>query len=548
MPTGIEPIDSALGGLEAGRVHVLYGEPETGKTTLGLRFAVEGLGRGETCLLVVRHDPEQAVVGMSAFGYDCAADLRSGRLVLLEYQTDIVDRLAHVEGIKPLLDELGRLLGDMRPDRVVFDTADFVFSIQYGYGTPLQISSFTNWLTSSGATSLLLVDERMATRVVQPFRVHATTVLHAMVRRVEGQTEYHLVFEKGSVKAPTRRLGLGASGFVTLEIYDAKARTRSLPPARHHYTARDRTGQLTTPDDAARMVAEAAASVEAESPAAAEAPAAAPSPPRTAGRSGRPRVLVVDEDPVACRLVARALSPECDLTVEADGIAGLARIGSFDPDLVLLEINLPLVDGFAICRQIREASSVPVVIVAGTHVSAADRVRSAEAGADHFLTKPFSLRELAVRARQLVARYRGQPVPTGSGLGELPADPLVGYDEFLERLVRYAGGEAGVLVGCRIPAKEAAATSQVLDVVRGELRPEDLMAYEPDEHNVVALVSPEGAEELTTQLARKVREQTGQEVVFWAAPVSKGSAVRVLTEQFERQHLDVADPQTEARS
>src|SRR5687768_5267900 len=96
VPTGVEPIDSAIGGLEPGRAHLLYGEAETGKTTVGLRFLVEGLRREETCLLVVRYDAEQAVAGMAAFGYDCAADLRSGRLVVFEYASDLVDRLAHV--------------------------------------------------------------------------------------------------------------------------------------------------------------------------------------------------------------------------------------------------------------------------------------------------------------------------------------------------------------------------------------------------------------------------------------------------------------------
>ena len=106
--------------------------------------AIEGLRRGETCLLVVRYDAEEAIVGMTAFGYDPMPDLRSGRLLVYEYATDLVDRLAHVEGVGPLVDELGWMLGGAKPARVVFDTADFVFSIQLGYGTPLQISALTS--------------------------------------------------------------------------------------------------------------------------------------------------------------------------------------------------------------------------------------------------------------------------------------------------------------------------------------------------------------------------------------------------------------------
>jgi CheY-like chemotaxis protein len=173
--------------------------------------------------------------------------------------------------------------------------------------------------------------------------------------------------------------------------------------------------------------------------------------------------------------------------------------------------------------------------VTRTHVAAADRIRSAEAGADHLLVKPFSLRELAVRARQLVARYRGRPVPAGGGLGELPGDPLVTYDEFVERLLLSSGGAARALVGCRLAAREAVETGRVVDIVRCELRPEDVMAYEPDERHLVALVSPEAAEELAGHLSRRVRELAGADLTFWVAPVAKGAAVRVLTEQFERE-------------
>lgn len=551
VPTGVEPIDSALGGFEAGRAHVLYGEAETGKTSIGLRFLVEGLHRGETGLLVVRYPAEQAVAAMADLGYDCGGDLHAGRLVLYEYTSDIVDRLAHVDGLLPVLDELTWLLSDIRPQRIVFDTADFVFSIQFGYGYPLQISAFTNWLAHTGAASLLLVDERMPDRVVQSFRVHGASVIHATTRRFDERLEYHLAFEKSAIKAPSRRIRLDEGAFSTLEIYDARARTLPLPAApRRHYEARDRTGQLTMPDEAGRIVAEAAASSDAIAPESSPAPAAAPAPaappPRAQTRTGRPRVLVIDEDRVTCRLVARALAGDYEIAVEADGISGLARLGSFDPDLVVLEINLPIVDGFGVCRQIRETSPVPVLVVTRTHVTQSDRVRSAEVGADHFLPKPFALKELAVRAKQLIARYRNEPIPTGAGFGELPSDPLVSYDEFVEGLLLRSSGPMQTLVGYRFPVTESSVTARIIDVVRGELPPDARLAYEPDERQLVALVAAEGAAETARHLAARIREELGVEAEFWVAPIAKGSAVRVLTEQFERDRRTAAGAGLEA--
>jgi DNA-binding response OmpR family regulator/KaiC/GvpD/RAD55 family RecA-like ATPase len=534
--TGVQPIDDALGGLERGRAHVLYGDAETGKSSMAMRFLVEGLRRGESCALVVRYDGSSAVAAMATFGYDCADDLRGGRLVILEFADDIVDRLAHVDDLQPILDELGRFWNDTRPMRIVFDTADFVFSIRFGYGYPLQISALTAWLSQTGAASLLLVDERMADRVVQSFRANAATVMHALTRRTDDGLEYHLAFEKSAVKAPSRRVGLAVGEFSTLEVYDARARTLPLPGSPRRRQAGDRTGQLTIPEDAARIVNEAVSSADLPLPTLSVPPIA-----KTPQRAGRPRVLVVDEERVACQLVGRALAPEFDIAVEPDGIAGLARLATFDPDLVLLETQLPLVDGFTICRQIREASSVPIVMVSRTHTSPEDRVRSAEAGADHLLVKPFGLRELAVRARQLVARFRGRPIPSGSALGELPADPLVTYDQFVERLVLNASGPPRALVGFRVEPTTAFETGLVVDLVRADLRPEDVMTYEPEERQLVASVPPELAEEVARRLERKIRELTAVEASFWVAAVPKGTAVRVLEEQFERDRRRARD-------
>lgn len=534
LTTGVEPIDSAIGGLETGRAHVLYGDGETGKTTMALRFVVEGLGRGETCAVVTRHTGSSIAASLSALGYDGDA-LKTGRLLVFEFMTDIVDRLAHVDELLPLLDELGRLFGAARPQRIVFDTADFIFSIRYGYGFPLQISTFMSWLGQTGAASLLVVEERTSDRIVQSFRANASTVLHTMARRFEDRAEYHIAFEKGLRRAPSRRIALGRTGFSTIEIYDAKARTLQLPPSTRRREQGDRTGQLTMPEEAARLVAEAAASSDVVSETvSAPAPAPAPVAPKESSRGGRPRVLLIDEDRVACRLMGRALEPECDVVAEPDGIAGLARLGSFDPDLVVLETGLPIVDGFTICRQIRETSSVPIVMVTRTHTAAEDRIRSAEAGADHLIVKPVSLRELAVRARQLVGRYRGRVVSTSATMAGLPDDPLVTYEQFVERLLVNSGGAARALIGCRLAASDTVETGRLIDAVRGELQPEAVMAYEPDEHHIVALVPPDSAEEQALHLARKVREATGVDLSFWIAAVVKGAAVRVLAEQFER--------------
>jgi CheY-like chemotaxis protein len=93
--------------------------------------------------------------------------------------------------------------------------------------------------------------------------------------------------------------------------------------------------------------------------------------------------------------------------VEAgDGVSGLAKLISFKPDLVLLDIDLKAVDGFELLQHIRANLDVPIIALSSSRLRASDRIKSAELGADYYLTKPFSTRELKQKARQLIARYR----------------------------------------------------------------------------------------------------------------------------------------------
>ncbi len=533
IPSGIEPIDDALGGLEAGRAHVLYGDAETGKTTIAHRFLLEGLRRGEPSAIVVRYRPELVVETFARLGYDCAEDLRTGRLVVLEYASDLVDRLGRVEDLRIILDELGWILEPIQPTRLVLDTADFIFAIQYGYGYSLQVQTMLEWFARLRAATLLIVEERTNERIVQSFRANASTVLHAAVRPYENEIEYHLAFEKAPVKAPHRRIDFAGGEFTTLEIYDAQASTLPLPAfPRRRRAQGDRTGQLTMPAEAARIVAEAAASPDpvADTPPRSVRPAVA-EPVAATVRSGRPRVLVIDEDRVAAQLIARALEPDFDVSVETDSIAGLARVAVLDPDLIVLEANLSLVDGFTICRQVRDASAVPIIMTAGTHVTHEDRVHSGASGADHYLTKPFNLKELSIRARQLVARYRGQQLPVGAAAGSGPHDPLVSYDQFLEVLLVNSAATPRALIGSRLATNGSVETTRILDIVRAELHGDDFVSVEPDEHQIVALVSPDNADEFGALLTRRIRESTGADVEFWSAPVGKGTAMRVLGER-----------------
>jgi two-component system KDP operon response regulator KdpE len=120
------------------------------------------------------------------------------------------------------------------------------------------------------------------------------------------------------------------------------------------------------------------------------------------------RILVVDDEEQIRRAVGRALTAR-DYMVEmaADGDQALRSARTFDPDLVVLDLNLPGMDGLTVCRQLRTWSQVPILVLS-VREDEADKVAALDLGADDYLTKPFGTDELMARVRALLRRAGAQ--------------------------------------------------------------------------------------------------------------------------------------------
>jgi DNA-binding response OmpR family regulator len=115
-------------------------------------------------------------------------------------------------------------------------------------------------------------------------------------------------------------------------------------------------------------------------------------------------VLVVDDEPIVREVVVRYLAREGHRTLEAsDGNAARDLIEGSEPDLVVLDLMLPGTDGLELCRWIRGRSGLPVIMLTARGEEA-DRIVGLELGADDYVTKPFSPRELAARVRSVLRR------------------------------------------------------------------------------------------------------------------------------------------------
>lgn len=126
------------------------------------------------------------------------------------------------------------------------------------------------------------------------------------------------------------------------------------------------------------------------------------------------KILVVDDEPDALELVAFNLKQAgLEVVTADDGAAALKRAREVVPDLILLDLMLPEVDGLEVCKQLRRnpaTSSIPIIMVTAK-AAEIDRVLGLELGADDYVTKPFSPRELVLRIKNLIRR-RTEPTDT----------------------------------------------------------------------------------------------------------------------------------------
>lgn len=141
----------------------------------------------------------------------------------------------------------------------------------------------------------------------------------------------------------------------------------------------------------------------------------------------RQMVLIVEDDPTVAQLIRLYLIRDgYDVLTAADGVEGLRLAQEKDPSLIVLDLSLPKMDGIEVCRRLRAGSQVPIVMVTA-RVEEDDRLAGLDLGADDYVTKPFSPRELAARVRAVLRRTAREAAAAASSPGQsrLTAGDLV---------------------------------------------------------------------------------------------------------------------------
>lgn len=147
------------------------------------------------------------------------------------------------------------------------------------------------------------------------------------------------------------------------------------------------------------------------------------------------KILIVDDDENIAELISLYLTKECFNTMMVhDGEKALVAFESYRPNLILLDLMLPGIDGYQVCREIRTRSSVPIIMLSAKG-EVFDKVLGLELGADDYIMKPFDSKELVARVKAVLRRYQAIPKP------ETPAEDrgkCVEYPGIVINLTNYS--------------------------------------------------------------------------------------------------------------
>ena len=124
------------------------------------------------------------------------------------------------------------------------------------------------------------------------------------------------------------------------------------------------------------------------------------------------KILIVDDDNNIAELIALYLTKECfETRIVGDGEEAVKQFAEFEPNLVLLDLMLPGIDGYEVCRQIRKTSDTPIIMLSAKG-EIFDKVLGLELGADDYMMKPFDSKELVARVKAVLRRIRQENPPT----------------------------------------------------------------------------------------------------------------------------------------
>lgn len=146
------------------------------------------------------------------------------------------------------------------------------------------------------------------------------------------------------------------------------------------------------------------------------------------------KILIVDDDNNIAELISLYLKKECyDTLIAEDGEEALVKFDTWQPDLMLLDLMLPGIDGYQVCREIRTRSQMPIIMLSAKG-EVFDKVLGLELGADDYMEKPFDPKELVARVKAVLRRCHS----SGAAASASPNEKIVSYPDLTINLTNYS--------------------------------------------------------------------------------------------------------------
>ena len=151
------------------------------------------------------------------------------------------------------------------------------------------------------------------------------------------------------------------------------------------------------------------------------------------------KILIVDDDSNISELISLYLKKECyDTEIVDDGVKALQSFHSYKPNLILLDIMLPGIDGYEVCREIRKTSQVPIIMLSAKGETF-DKVLGLELGADDYIIKPFDSKELVARVKAVLRRFNNTSKQSPTETPDTTVkQSIVEYDNLVINLTNYS--------------------------------------------------------------------------------------------------------------
>lgn len=384
VPFGVELLDAQTGGIIRERLYLLHGPHGALKTSFALSFVQEGLKTDQKCVYVTSQDPDALLLQADRLGFDFRPYIREDRLTILTYLPRLSQQIALISDYSRVMSELTALTGAAPLDRVVIDPLELLISPENRTAYASSARLLLEALKGLGSTLLTLIDDSLEP-LVQALLKEVSFLAFGVFQVEQSSDLSHVLRLHKVIWNPTEHPSIplalrshqGVQGIEKLEA-SAAARSTSdgaadLPEAQDSTGSGHSSRQLPGMD------------------------------PLSSGRALQ--LLLIDDDEIYREMLQEFLRDRYKVEMVFDPVEAVLRLGQTPFDAVMVNLNMPRVDGREVCLKIRDThGAIPLVAYSNKLKRGADIASILRIGADSFISRPLAFNQVKATLESVLRR------------------------------------------------------------------------------------------------------------------------------------------------